>query len=230
MSQLTEPRRIELTRATWTGPWAGLPVAWNDDDSLDEATYRQDVAACCAADVPGVYTGGTTGEFYAMDFDEFARVARATIDVCRAHGKPAMIGCTSTYTRGVQQRAAFAAECGADAIQVSLPYWVELSDEQIVPFFRDVSAAAGGLPLSIYDITRSKRTLSVDEHRAVYEALPNYRMVKSGAGTVGVTVEGCAALSQFVNVFVGESLWAELGPHGAIGCCSAMSAPPLLDF
>ncbi len=218
----SEPNRTKLTRETWKGPWAGLPVAWTNDDTIDEDLYRQDVASCCTAGVPGVYTGGTTGEFYAMDFSEFCQVARATIEICHSHGKPAMIGCTSTYTRGVQKRAAFAAGCGANAIQVSLPYWLEMSSEQIVPFFQDVSAAAGGLPLSIYDITRSKRPLSVDEHRAVHEVLPNYLMVKSGAKTTGSTIEGCAALSKFVNVFVGESLWSELGPHGAIGCCSAM--------
>ena len=34
------------------GPWAGLPVAWTDDDRFDEATYRHDVARCCEAGVP----------------------------------------------------------------------------------------------------------------------------------------------------------------------------------
>lgn len=46
-----------LTRETFIGPWAGLPVAWQDDYSFDESTYRSDVARCCAAGVPGVYTG-----------------------------------------------------------------------------------------------------------------------------------------------------------------------------
>jgi len=47
-------------------------------------------------------------------------------------------------------------------------------------------------------------------------------MVKANAGTVGITAEGCAELSQIVNVFVSETRWAELGPKGAVGCCSAM--------
>ena len=54
---------MPLTRDTFTGPWAGLPVAWTDDDRFDEVTYRADVARCCQAGIPGVYTGGTTGEF-----------------------------------------------------------------------------------------------------------------------------------------------------------------------
>jgi len=211
-----------LTTETLTGPWAGLPVAWTADDEFDEATYRADVARCCRAGIPGVYTGGTTGEFYAMEFDEFQRIARATIEECHAYGTPAMIGCTSTYTLGVVRRARYAAELGADAIQVALPFWIEIGDEQIVPFFREAAAAAGGVPLSIYETRRAKRTLTLDQHRAIRDAVPDYLMVKANAGTVGATPEGCSALSQIVNVFVGEDQWLQLGSAGIRGSCSSL--------
>jgi len=47
-------------------------------------------------------------------------------------------------------------------------------------------------------------------------------MVKANEGTVGNTIDGCRVLSAVVNVFVGEDRWAELGPHGAVGCCSSL--------
>ncbi|MBG87811.1 MAG: hypothetical protein CMO80_13035 [Verrucomicrobiales bacterium] len=81
-----------LTRENFIGPWAGLPVAWTDDDRFDEATYRADVRACCQAGIPGIYTAGTTGEFYAMEFDEFQQVARATVEEAHRCDTPAMIG------------------------------------------------------------------------------------------------------------------------------------------
>jgi len=211
-----------LTRDTFVGPWAGLPVAWTDQDEFDEETYRGDVVRCCEARIPGVYTGGTTGEFYAMGLDELKAVARATVEVCHAHDTPAMIGCSSTCTLGACRRAEYAAGLGADAIQVALPFWMEVDDAQIVPFFKDVASAWGDGPLSIYETARSKKALTIDQHRAIKEAVPGYLMVKATGTTVGATAEGCAALSEFVNVFVGETLWATLGPLGAIGCCSAM--------
>ena len=211
-----------LTRDTFTGPWAGLPVAWTDDDHFDEETYRGDVARCCRAGVPGVYTAGTSGEFYAVEFDEWQAIARATVEECHALGTPAMIGCSSTYSLGAVRRAAFAAEIGADAVQVALPFWMEVADDQVVPFFREVADAANGLLLSIYETTRAKKTLTLEQHRAVKEAIPGYLMVKANAGTIGCTPEGCQALSAFVNVFVGEHLWPSLGPCGAVGCCSSM--------
>lgn len=203
-----------LNRETFTGPWAGVPVAWTDDDRFDETIYRTDVARCCEAGMPGVYTAGTTGEFYAMEFDEWKAVTLATVKECQAHDTPAMIGCTSTYTLGVERRAAYAAEVGADAIQVALPFWMEIGDEQIVPFFKSVAAASGGLPLSIYETMRTKKVLSIDQHRAIKEAVPSYLVVKANSGTVGCTPEGCRALSEFVNVFVSEQYFGKLGPAG----------------
>jgi dihydrodipicolinate synthase/N-acetylneuraminate lyase len=211
-----------LTRENFIGSWAGLPVAWNPNDEFDEKVYRDGVRRCCEVGVPGVYTGGTTGEFYAMEFDEFKAVSKATVEECKAGETPVMIGCTSTYTLGVQRRMDIAAKLGADAVQVALPYWMEIADDQIIPFFNEVGKALGDMALSVYETGRAKVTLTLEQHQAVKEAVPNYLMLKANAGTLGYTPEGCEALSKFVNVFVGEHTWDELGPRGAVGCCSAM--------
>ena len=211
-----------LTRETFIGPWAGLPVAWTDDDQFDEETYRSDVARCCEVGAPGIYTGGTTGEFYALEYPEFQTIARVTVEEGHKHDTPVMIGCTSTSTRGAALRAAYAAEVGADAIQVALPFWMEVADDQVVPFFKAVVDASGGLPLSIYETNRAKKALTIDQHREIKSSVPSYTMVKANAGTVGCTPEGCVELSKFVNVFVGENELSKLGRLGAKGCCSSI--------
>ena len=197
-------------------------MAWAEGGEVDEQTYRSDVARCCRAGIPGVYSGGTTGEFYAMELDEFRLVARATVEECHGQGKPAMIGCTSTYTLGAARRAGIAAEVGADAVQAALPFWMEVDDREVVTFFKEVSAAAPGLPLSVYETPRAKKKLTSEQHLAIKDAVPDYLMVKATAGTIGTTPDGCRALSAFINVFVNETLWADLGPHGVRGSCSAM--------
>ena len=131
-----------LTRETFTGPWAGLPVAWNEDGSFDEETYRGDVRRCCEAGIPGVYTGGTTGEFYAIEIDEFAEISGSTIEECHLLQTPAMIGVSATSTRGAVRRAEIAAALGADAIQVTLPFWMEVRDKEVVSYFQSVSEAS----------------------------------------------------------------------------------------
>ena len=210
-----------LDRTTFTGSWAGVPVSWNEDGSFDEPTYRRDVRACCEAGAPGVYTHGTTGEFYAVELDEWRDIATAAVEECRAAGTPVLLGVTSTYTLGAVRRARIAAEMGADGIQLALPFWMPVADAEVVPFFQQVADAAPGLAVSIYDTMRSKRALTLEQHYQIHELVPEYLMVKSMSGTLGVTPEGCAALSEIINVFVEESNWSTLGPHGAIGCASA---------
>ena len=204
------------------GPWAGLPIAWKSDDSFDEKIYRGDVARCCAAKVPGVYTGGTTGEFYALEFEEFKAVTDATIQECRNGHVPVMIGCTSTFTLGAVRRAQYAAGKGADAIQIALPFWMEVPDGEVVSFFKQVSDAVPGMPITIYETRRAKKAISLELHQKIHQAVPAVIGVKSNEATLGHTKEGCAELSKLYHVFVGENMWFELGPAGAIGCCSSL--------
>ena len=125
-----------LTRDNLVGPWAGPPVAWTEDDKFNEEVYRADIRRCCDVKVPGIYTAGTTGEFYAMEFDEFQAVTRATVEECEPYDMPVLIGCTSTYTLGAVRRVEFAAKTGADGVQLALPYWMPIADDQIIPFFK----------------------------------------------------------------------------------------------
>jgi len=211
-----------ISKDVLQGPWAGLPVAWKEDLSFDEEAYRSDVVRTCAAGVPGVYTAGTTGEFYAMEFDEWKTITRITVEECRRAGTPVMIGVTSTYTLGAARRAEFAAELGADAIQVALPYWMEMDDRIIVPFFLEVTDACPGIALSIYETQRTKKMLTLEQHRAVFDSTGSYLAVKSNEGTLGCSPEGCEQLSEFVNVWVGEDKFNALGPYGAIGSASSL--------
>lgn len=211
-----------LTRENLVGPWAGLPVAWTSDDQFDEQLYRQDVARCCKAGVPGIYTAGSTGEFFAMEIDEFRHVTRATCEEAKLQGTPVLIGCTSTYTLGATRRIEIAAEYGADGIQLALPYWYTVDDDWYLRFFEEVAAVVGNMAVSLYETKRAKKVLSIDQHLAVKDLVPGYMMVKSNAGTIGFTPDGCAALSQIVNVFVHEPAWAQFFPKGAVGSASSI--------
>jgi dihydrodipicolinate synthase/N-acetylneuraminate lyase len=215
--------RITLTQETLVEPWTALPVAWTDDDAFDEATYRADVARCCAAGMPGIWVGSTTGEFYALEFEEFKVVVRATIQECRANGKSTVVGCSATHTRGVTRRVEAAAKLGAGAIAICLPFWLEVGDEGTVPFFKEVATAAAGLPIIYEETLRAKKLLTVRQHQELKDAVPEYTAVLAGADTVGSTPAGCQTLARFVNVLVQEELWSILGPKGAVGSCSLLA-------
>ena len=71
---------------------------------------------------------------------------------------PVMIGCASTYTLGTARRAAFAAEQGADAIQVAVPFWMEIEYSQVVPSFKEVAGDSIPWPLNKTYRPCAKRT------------------------------------------------------------------------
>jgi dihydrodipicolinate synthase/N-acetylneuraminate lyase len=165
-----------------------------------------------------------------MEFDEFQAVVLATVEECKRYDMPVMIGVTSTYTLGAQRRAEYAAKLGADAIQLALPYWLPVEDCDVVPFMSAVASSCPDLAVSLYETIRCKKALTIDQHRALHQAVPAYLAVKSQAGTVGCTEEGCSNLSEFVNVWVGERDWSRLGPHGANGTASSLvyMNPPVI--
>ena len=53
---------------------------------------------CAGAGAHGVYTHGTTGEFYAQTPEEWRQVARVTVEECRPFGTPTQVGCTALWT------------------------------------------------------------------------------------------------------------------------------------
>ena len=214
---------MALTRAELGGIWAALPVAWTAADEFDEEVYRRDVEACCRAGVHGVYTGGTTGEFYAQDTAEFRAIADATIDVCRSAGTPTQIGCTMTYTRGVIERARYAQEQGADAIQIALPYWVALTDEEVIQFFADVASACPGMPMVMYDtVGRAKRSIDVDLLARIVDRVPELVGIKADTSPAAGGTEKVSRFSEYISVLVPDPILADMTPLGARGCCSAM--------
>lgn len=198
------------------GVWAGIPVAWDDRMELDEDACRADVETMCRAGVHGVYTGGTTGEFHAQDEDTFRRLVELTVETAHAHGTPMQAGCTGLTTRLAVRRIEIALDAGADGLQVALPFWLRLHDEEVVAFFRDVGAAAGKTPLVLYRTERSKRVVDVDLFRRIKDAAPNLIGCKYTGDDLDTLGRLCEALPD-VSFFAGEPLLADAIRRGARG-------------
>lgn len=163
-----------LTRESLRGVWPALIVPWNDRDEVDEPTLAAEVHHYARCGVHGVYTGGTTGEFYAQDDATFDRITAVVCQAAHAVGLPAQIGCTALSTRTARQRIRRAMAEGADGIQIALPFWLELKDDEAVGFLRDVAAAAGTVPFVLYHTLRAKRKLPPAMLGALAAELPTF--------------------------------------------------------
>ncbi len=199
--------------------WSALQVPWTPEDTFDEARYRSNVRRCCQAGVHGVYTHGTSGEFYAQDLTEWCAVASATIEECQATNTPVQIGVTDLYTKGVIRRAETAADMGADAVQVALPFWMPLTLDEAVGFFRDVACAVPGIPMVLYGTPRARTLTTIELLR---------RVLESGVPLIGCKYAGSIEeLPRFiqgvpeVSFLVVEPYLATAIAAGARGSCSS---------
>src|SRR5574340_774243 len=117
------------------GIWAGVTMAGDARFRFDEEAYAKNIQRTIKAKVNGIYTTGSTGEFYAIDGDEFKRMVDIQAELCGKAKMPLQIGCCADATHKTIRLLEYAADQKAvGAAQVNLPYWMELSDKEVVQF------------------------------------------------------------------------------------------------
>ena len=208
-----------LTRKTLQGVWCALIVPWTNTDELDQKRYKKEVRSYGPMGVNGIYTGGTTGEWYAQDDVTFERITKITCEEGHAVGLPVQIGCTALSTRAVRQRIRIAKKARTDGIQIALPFWLELKDDEVTRFFREIADEADGTPIILYQTTRSKRRVEAELLGELAHRLPTFIGTKDTA----CDVPGLKAMlkkAPDLAIFGGEDFLRKIPAGGRGGYCS----------
>jgi len=215
-----------LTADKLWGIWAGVTMSWDEKYRFDEETYRINTETMCRVGAHGVYTSGSTGEFYALSYEEFCRMVDIQDEVCGRYNIPLQIGCCSDNTRETIKLVEYAAgKKHVGASQVNLPYWMELTDREVLRFFKDLSSACPDLPMVHYNIPRAKRFLAGNDYLRILEVAPNLIGVKyTFAGSHFSQLQDAILATPQLSYFVGESLLASAMMLGARGSYSSIIA------
>lgn len=190
-----------MNNAWLRGVWAAMPTPWDAGERVDAGLVVELVRRYAAAGLNGVYTTGTDGEMHVLDFEEFRALVDAFARGVQETGLPAQVGCTWHHTAGVIERARYVREHGIPRIQVALPSWVPLNDDELLRFFAALSEALPDVALVHYNIARSGRFLTGRDYRAIAEVAPNLVGSKHTGGDVGSLIEivqATPALAHFV--------------------------------
>jgi dihydrodipicolinate synthase/N-acetylneuraminate lyase len=158
-------------------------------------------AGAGAAGLHGAYTTGTDGEMHVLDLPEFRELVDAFAAGAAETGLPVQVGCTWAHTDGVIERARYAQEKGINTVQIALPSWVPLSDDEILRFFAAVQAALPDVAIIHYNIARSGRFLTGTDYRRILEVAPKLAGSKHTGGDVGSLIEIVQATPE-LNHFV----------------------------
>lgn len=160
-----------LTKDQLQGIWVSVPTEWDEHGAFDERTFRDQIALLIEAGVDGLYTTGSTGEFYALDWEEYKQVTTAFLD--EAAGKvPIQVGANWFNTRDTIRRACFARDRGAGAAQVCFPAWMRMRQEDYEQFLVDISEAAPDIALIHYNVAHTKKLFRGADYAQVLPRAP----------------------------------------------------------
>lgn len=216
---LTPNMKHPLTRKTLNGVWHALIVPWTNDDQVDEPRFAKEIQSFANTGIHGIYTGGTTGEFYAQDDESYAIITRIACREGHAIGLPVQIGATALSTRTAKQRIEIALEYGADGIQIAYPFWLELQPDEALNFFKEIAKAAGDCPIIIYHTGRCKRKLSPEGIGAIARQVPTFIGMKD-TGCDIPTLRAMLKLAPDLAIFGGEDFLERMPAGGRGGYCS----------
>jgi 4-hydroxy-tetrahydrodipicolinate synthase len=205
-------------------PFSGNCVA---EDSLRELVEWQ-IAEGSNALVPC----GTTGEVATLSADEHRHVVATTVEV--ANGRvPIIAGCGTYSTEHSIERVRAAADVGADAVLVVVPYYNKPSQAGLAAHFTAI-ADASPLPIIVYNVpSRTVADISVETLSAIAKH-PKIVGVKDATGNLGrVTAQrqGCGA--DFCQLSGNDDSALGFNAMGGVGCISVTAnvAPRLCsDF
>jgi dihydrodipicolinate synthase/N-acetylneuraminate lyase len=141
------------------GNWATLLLPINADDSIDFARLADELNHLARAGLDGIYSNGTAGEFHNQTEAEFDRIQEMLSVRCRATATPFVIGACHMDPSISLGRIRRAAALRPSAIQIILPDWVPVTDEEAVDFLTLATEAGSGVPLVLYNPPHAKRVL-----------------------------------------------------------------------
>ncbi len=175
---------------------------------------------------------GTTGEVATLNADEHRRVVELAVEAARGR-VPVIAGCGSYSTAASIERMRAAADVGATAALVVVPYYNKPSQAGIAAHYRAL-AEASDLPIVVYNVpSRTVADISVDTLAEV-SRLPSVIGVKDASGNLArVTAQRLACGEQFCQLSGNDDMALGFNAMGGVGCISVTAnvAPKLCaDF
>ena len=175
---------------------------------------------------------GTTGESATLTRDEHREVIEHAVRVAKGR-VPVIAGCGSYSTAVAIEMVRAAAEVGADAVLVVVPYYNKPSQAGLAAHFTAV-ADASPVPVVVYNVpSRTVADISVETLAAISKH-PRITAIKDATGNLGrVSAQRLACGEDFIQLSGNDDMALGFNAMGGVGCISVTAnvAPRLCsDF
>ncbi len=183
------------------GSWVALVTPFVDG-KIDFPAVEKLVEMHLNSGTDGLLVCGTTGEAATMSFEEKAELMKVV--KAKSAGKiPIMFGTGSNCTNSTEKLTAKAAELGADAVLVVVPYYNKPTQNGMKCHYRRV-AAATSLPVVLYNVPgRTGVNMNADTTLELAE-VGNICAIKEASGNLNQIMEILKKAPANFNVFSGD--------------------------
>jgi 4-hydroxy-tetrahydrodipicolinate synthase len=211
-----------------------LVTPFRPDERIDCSAWQQVIDRLVAARIDGLFVGGSSGEFYALDPEERAVALRFCVQAA-AGRVPLFANVGAITTRETVRLAEAAASMGVDVIVVVTPYYVKPTQDELVGHFVEVCRAVP-LPVLAYNFPQHGGVnLAPETLGRIAARCPNLAGLKDSSGVLEQTVAYCTcAQEREMAVFVGpEDILLEswqAGCSGSITACANVAPRLFVDL
>ena len=224
---------MDRNSVDWSGPMPAVVTPFDDRGAIDEALFRANIDRLLDLGATGFVIGGCTGEFWALSLEE--RIALMRMGTAAVNGRGTVIVGTGAVT--VADTVALtraAGDTGCDGALILPPYFVKLSDDEILAHYEDVSAAVD-VPIVLYNIPGNAVNALTPGLVARLADLDPIVAVKESSGDWNNYYATALAVQDRLRVFCGPSSVfgvpaVLLGADGTIDCVPNMWAPGGLEL
>jgi 4-hydroxy-tetrahydrodipicolinate synthase len=225
MTPLARP--MQATRPTLQGAFTALVTPFTADGAVDEDALRRLVRWQVLAGIDGLVPVGTTGEAPTLTPAERERVIAITVETVAERASrgrvPVVAGTGTNDTAATIAATRRAAELGADAALVVVPYYNRPDGRMLEAHFRAI-ADDGNLPIVVYNVpSRTGTNVPTDVFLRLAEH-PRVIAIKEASGNLEQVARICRDRPRDVAVLAGDDAWTlpilALGGDGVVSVAS----------
>ncbi|CAB3723037.1 dihydrodipicolinate synthase family protein [Paraburkholderia rhynchosiae] len=166
---------------SFEGVHTPLVTPFKADGEIDHELLRKH-AANLAGRVAGLGVGGTTGEYYALSFDERVQTFNTVAEA--AGGKTYLTaGINATTTKEVIRLGQEAKRAGLSALLLAAPYYAQPTQEELLNHMSKVDDSLD-MPIMLYNFPARTGTDISDDVLAKLLERPNFIAMKESTGDI----------------------------------------------
>jgi 4-hydroxy-tetrahydrodipicolinate synthase len=207
---------------TLHGIVAALVTPFLPDERLDCGSWQKLIDRMISAGADGVFTGGSSGEFYALDPEERLVALRFCVQAV-AHRVPLYANVGAITTSETVKLARAAEDMGVDVAVVVTPYYVKPTQDELAEHYAEVCRAVR-IPVLAYNFPQHGGAELLPETLGrVAARCENLAGLKDSSGNLeqSVAYRTCAP-GREMAVFIGpEAILLDAWQRGCAGSVTA---------